>query len=187
MRRAYICVARAHSRTCTHSRKHAHSRTHVSLRRPNARETYKILYEYKKFYKIQYINMKYLYSSHACLSSPPRGRESNWATVGPKPRPAAWPLPRLFRGGQARDGAEARTSMATAPPRGGPRPSWYVRVRGGPTRGESSHPTGSMGAAPPYTCGEPLGCVPAAAPTWLTSQGLWLGLLPQRLHCSGLW
>ena len=135
------------------AREHAHSRTHVSLRRPNARETYKILYEYKKFYKIQYINMKYLYSSHACLSSPPRGRESNWATVGPKPRPAAWPLPRLFRGGQARDGAEARTSMATAPPRGGPRPSWYVRVRGGPTRGEPSPPTGSTGAAPPYTCG----------------------------------
>ena len=41
--RIYICVARAHSRTCTHSRKHAHSRTHVSLPRPNARETYKIL------------------------------------------------------------------------------------------------------------------------------------------------
>ena len=115
--------------------------------------------------------MKYLYNNHAYLSSPPRGRESNWATVGPKPRPAAWPLPRLSRGGQARDGAEARTSMATAPPRGGPRPSWYVRVRGGPTRGESSHPTGSTGAAPPYTCGAQLGCVPAAAPTWLTHTG----------------
>ena len=45
---------------------------------------------------------------------------------------------------------------------------WYVRVRGGPTRGEPSLPTGSTGAAPPYTCGAPLGCVPAAAPTWLT-------------------
>ena len=97
--------------------------------------------------------MKYLYNNHAYLSSPPRGGESNWATVGPKPRPAAWPLPRLFRGGQARDGAEARVPVATAPPRGGPRPSWYVRVRGGPTRGEPSHPTGSTGAAPPYTCG----------------------------------
>ena len=122
--------------------------------------------------------MKYLYSSHACLSSPPRGRESNWATVGPKPRPAAWPLPRLFRGGQARDGAEARTSMATAPPRGGPRPSWYVRVRGGPTRGEPSHPTGSTGAAPPYTCGAQLGCVPAAAPTWLTHRIIGSGSCP---------
>ena len=102
------------------------------------------------------------------MSSPPRGREHLWATIGPKPRPAAWPLPRLFRGGQARDGAEARVPVATAPPRGGPRPSWYVRVRGGPTRGEPSHPTGSTGAAPPYTCGAQLGCVPAAAPTWLT-------------------
>ena len=122
--------------------------------------------------------MKYLYSSHACLSSPPRGRESNWATVGPKPRPAAWPLPRLFRGGQARDGAEARVPVATAPPRGGPRPSWYVRVRGGPTRGEPSHPTGSTGAAPPYTCGAQLGCVPAAAPTWLTHRIIGSGSCP---------
>ena len=102
------------------------------------------------------------------MSSPPRGREYLWATTVPKPKPATWPLPRLFRGGQARDGAEARVPVATAPLRGGPRPSWYVRVRGGPTRGEPSHPTGSTGAAPPYTCGAPLGCVPAAAPTWLT-------------------
>ena len=83
----------------------------------------------------------------------PSGERASLGDRRPQAEARAWPLPRLFRGGQARDGADARVPVATAPPRGGPRPSWYVRVRGGSTRGEPSHPTGSTGAAPPYTCG----------------------------------
>ena len=83
--------------------------------------------------------------------------------------------------------AEAREPVATAPPRGGPRPSWYVRVRGGPTRGEPSLPTGSTGAAPPYTCGALARLRSSRRAHVANPQDHRLGLLPQRLLCSGLW
>ena len=39
----------------------------------------------------------------------------NGLRPGPEPKPVGWPLPRLFRGGQAPGGVEARTSDLTLP------------------------------------------------------------------------
>ena len=76
-------------------------------------------------------------------------------------------------GGRSLDSSEGgrrlavwrRGSRMRRPPRRDPRPSWYVRVRGGSTRGEPLTSTGSTGAAPPYTCGGPLGCVKLPLPS----------------------
>ena len=76
-------------------------------------------------------------------------------------------------GGRSLDSSEGgrrlavwrRGSRMRRPPRRDPRPSWYVRVRGGSTRGEPLTSTGSTGAAPPYTCGGPLGRVKPPLPS----------------------
>ena len=92
----------------------------------------------------------------------------------PLPWASARPQAEARLGGHSLDSSEGgrrlavwrRGSRMRRPPRRDPRPSWYVRVRGGSTRGEPLTSTGSTGATPPHTCGGPLGCVPAAALKW---------------------
>ena len=84
---------------------------------------------------------------------PTRTQRPLWASARPQAEA------RL--GGRSLDSSEGgrrlavwrRGSRMRRPPRRDPRPSWYVRVRGGSTRGEPLTSTGSTGAAPPYTCG----------------------------------
>ena len=106
-------------------------------------------------------------------SSTATRRASDTRERTPFPWASARPQAEARLGGRSLDSSEGgrrlavwrRGSRMRRPPRGDPRPSWYVRVRGGSTRGEPLTSTGSTGAAPPYTCGGPLGCVKPPLPS----------------------
>ena len=88
----------------------------------------------------------------------------NGLRPGPEPKPAGWPLPRLFRGGQAPGGVEAKTSDLSAPLFPGPlSPLGVEGFDGGPRRSGYIPLQGQRASAAPYTwrdrakppCGRP--------------------------------